>query len=118
MKGLLKSVAALCVMSLLAACATTIGKDYDQSKVGQFVPGQTTIQQVISTLGEPQERETESDGQVRLHYQHIVSKSSIGSYIPGVSLVDHGTSTQDKDSYIYFDRQGKFLRSENTQSTM
>lgn len=113
-----KIVVALCVMVVLAGCATDMGRDYDQGKVSQFVVGQTTLDQVIAALGEPQERETESNGEVRLHYQHIVSKASIGSYIPGVSLVDHGSSTQDKDSYIYFDKQEKFLRAENNQSNM
>ena len=55
---------------LLAGC-TTIGRPYDASKIGQFVVGQTTVDQAIAALGEPQERETESDGTVRLHYQYI-----------------------------------------------
>ena len=97
----------------LTGCATTIGKDYDQGKVSQFVPRQTTMAQVIAALGQPQERETESDGSTRLHYQYIVSKNSVGDYVPFAPVK---ANTSDKDTYLYFDRNGKYLRAENTQS--
>jgi hypothetical protein len=113
-----KIIAALCLALLVTGCATTLGKDFDQGKVSSFTPHQTTIDQAISVLGQAQERETESDGGVRLHYQYVSSKSSVGSYIPGVSLVDHGVSTTGKDSFLYFDRSGKFLRAENNLSNM
>lgn len=115
----LKFVAVALFLVALSGCATTMGHDYDQSKVASFVPHQTTVDQVIAALGQPQERETESDGTTRLHYQLVVSKSSIGSYIPGVSLIDHSSSTAgSKDSFLYFDRTGKYLRAENNQSNM
>lgn len=113
MKHSLKLAAVLAVMMLLVGCATTIGKDFNQSAVQEFVPHQTTMDQVIAALGQPQERETESDGTTRLHYQVIVSKSSVGDYVPFAPVK---ANTSDKDSYLYFDRNGKYLRAENTQS--
>ena len=109
---------ALVIVLALSGCATTVGRDYDQTKVGQFVPGQTTMSQVVAALGQPQEEETESDGGTRLHYQYISSQSSVGSYIPGVSMFDHGVSTKDKDTFLYFDAHGKYMRAENNQSAM
>ncbi len=103
----------LAVALALTGCATTIGRDYDQNRVGQFVPGKTTQDQVIAALGQPQERETESDGNTRLHYQYIVSKNSVGDYVPFAPVK---ANTSDKDTYLYFDRNGKYLRAENTQS--
>lgn len=97
----------------LTGCATTIGKDYDQGKVMQFVPHQTTMADVIAALGEPQERETESDGNTRLHYQYIVSKSSVGDFVP---FAPKSANVGSKDTYLFFDRTGKYLRAENTQS--
>jgi hypothetical protein len=111
-------IGALAALVLLAGCATTVGKDFDQSKINTFVPHQTTIDQVIAALGQPQERETESDGSTRLHYQLVTSQSSVGSYIPGVSLVDHKVSTTGKDSFLYFDQSGRYLRAENNQANM
>lgn len=99
----------------LTGCATTIGKDYDQGKVSQFVPRQTMMAQVIAALGQPQERETESDGSTRLHYQYIVSKNSVGDYVPFAPVK---ADTSGKDTFLYFDAQGRFLRAENNQSNM
>lgn len=113
MKSNLKLTALLVVMTLLVGCATTIGKDYDQNKVAQFVPHQTTMDQVITALGQSQERETESDGTTRLHYQYIVNKASVGDYVP---FAPKGSSTTGKDTFLYFDRAGKYLRAENNQS--
>lgn len=103
----------LTVALALTGCATTIGKDYDQGKVMQFVPHQTTMADVIAALGEPQERETESDGNTRLHYQYIVSKSSVGDFVP---FAPKSANVGSKDTYLFFDRTGKYLRAENTQS--
>lgn len=105
----------LAVAVALTGCATTIGKDYDQGKVSQFVPRQTTMAQVIAALGQPQERETESDGSTRLHYQYIVSKNSVGDYVPFAPV---RADTSGKDTFLYFDAQGRFLRAENNQSNM
>lgn len=113
MKTLLQTVLTMMTLLALTACATTIGKDYDQTKVAQFVPHQTTLDQVTAAIGQPQERETESDGTTRLHYQYIVSKNSVGDYVPFAPVK---ANTSDKDTYLYFDRNGKYLRAENTQS--
>lgn len=113
MKTLLQTVLTMTALLALTACATTIGKDYDQTKVTQFVPHQTTLDQVIAALGQPQERETESDGTTRLHYQYIVSKSSVSDYVPFAPVK---ANTDGKDTFLYFDRSGKYVRAENTQS--
>ena len=105
----------LAVALALTGCATTIGRDYDQNRVGQFVPGQTTMAQVIAALGQPQERETESDGSTRLHYQYIVSKGSMSDYVP---FAPKSANTDSKDSYLYFDKSGCYLRAENNQAAM
>jgi outer membrane protein assembly factor BamE (lipoprotein component of BamABCDE complex) len=105
----------LAVALVLTGCATTIGRDYDQNKVAQFVAHQTTLDQVIAALGQPQERETESDGSIRLHYQFIVSKGSVSDYVP---FAPKSANTDSKDSYLYFDKSGRYLRAENNQAAM
>lgn len=115
MKNSLQLAVAIVFMLLMVGCATTIGRDYDQTRVGQFVPGKTTQDQVIAALGQPTERETESNGEVRLHYQYIVSKSSVSDYVPFAPVK---ADTSGKDTFLYFDAQGRFLRAENNQSNM
>lgn len=111
MKTAWKFVLALFVVLPLAACMT-VGHPYDASKVGQFVVGQTTVDQAIAALGQPQERETESDGAVRLHYQYIPDDAR--NYIP---FNPAGVHVQNQDTYIYFDRSGHYVRSETNQSS-
>lgn len=118
MKTMSTLAATAALVLALTGCATTAGKDFDQSKIGGFVAHQTTMEQVIAQLGQPQETETESDGSTRLHYQRIESKSSAASYIPGVSMFAGSTTTSGKSTFIYFDRAGKYLRAESTQSNM
>ena len=116
--NMIKLGAAAAITLALAGCATTVGKDFNQDAVTGFVPHQTTMDQAIAQLGQPQERETESDGSIRLHYQVVNSKSSAASYIPGVSMFAGSTNTTGKSTFLYFDRAGKYLRAESTQSNM
>ena len=114
MKILTLAASAALALSL-AGCATTAGKDFDQAKIGGFVAHQTTMDQVIAQLGQPQETETESDGTTRLHYQYVVSKSSVSDYVPFAPVK---ANTDGKSTFLYFDRSGKYLRAESTQSNM
>lgn len=115
MKTARKVVLTLSVMTmgLLAGCATTIGKDFNQSTVQGFIPHQTTMDQAIAALGQPQERETESDGSTRLHYQFVVSKTSVGDFVP---FAPTSANVSGKDTFLYFDKSGRYLRSESNQS--
>lgn len=113
MKNSLKLAAVLAAVMLMAGCATTIGKDFNQDAVQGFVPHQTTMTQAIAALGQPQERETESDGTTRLHYQYVVSKTSVGDYVPFAPVK---ANTSGNDTFLYFDKTGRYLRSESNQS--
>jgi len=106
----------LVILLALTGCATQqIGHDFDATKITQFKPNQTTMDEVIATLGQPMERETESDGSVRLHYQWVKGKGDVSDYIPVVSLFKTGTSTDGKDAFLYFDRAGRYVRAETNE---
>lgn len=115
MKSMTTFAAAAALALSLAGCATTVGKDFDQSKIGGFVAHQTTVDQVIAQLGQPQETESESDGTTRLHYQYVLSKGSVSDYVPFAPVK---ANTDGKSTFLYFDRAGKYLRAESTQSNM
>lgn len=101
----------------LSACATEqVGRDFDDTKIKQFTPHQTTLAQVIATLGQPMERESESDGRVRLHYQWIQGRSDVSSYVPGLSMFKSGSSNDGKDAFLWFDQEGRYERAETTES--
>lgn len=100
------------LMLLMSACATQqIGKDFDDTQLSTFKPHETTMAQVIATLGQPMEKEVSDQG-TRLHYQWIRSGVSAESLIPFVHTTD---KTDAKDAYLFFDRQGKYLRAESNE---
>lgn len=100
----------------LAGCATQqIGHDFDESKVTTFKPNQTTLEEVVAELGQPVERETESDGQVRLHYQWIKSGSGVSAYVPVVSMFHTSVHTDAKDVFLWFGPDHKYIRSEQNE---
>jgi hypothetical protein len=116
MKMGLRFAVATFVMLVMSGCATTIGKPYDANKMSSFVVGQTTVDQVVAALGEPMERETESDGSVRLHYEYSEGKATAATYVPVVNLFSHGASVKGVSTFIYFDRSGHYVRYESTST--
>ncbi|WP_199098014.1 hypothetical protein [Dyella sp. ASV21] len=106
------AVVALMVL-LLSACATQqIGRDFDETQLSTFKPHETTMAQVITALGQPVEREASDQG-TRLHYQWIKSGVSAASLIPFVHTTDQ---TDAKDAFLYFDKEGKYLRAETNET--
>lgn len=103
------------VLLALTGCATTIGRDFDESKLTTFKPNQTTMDEVIAQLGQPTERETESDGKVRLHYQWIKSASGVSDYVPVVSMFHTSVNTDAKDVFLWFGPDHKYIRSEQNE---
>jgi hypothetical protein len=103
------------ILLALSGCATTIGRNFDESKLATFKPNQTTIEDVIAQLGPPTERETESDGQVRLHYQWIKSSSGVSDYVPVVSMFHTSVNTEAKDVFLWFGPDHKYIRSEQNE---
>jgi hypothetical protein len=103
------------ILLALTGCATTIGRNFDESKLATFKPNQTTMDEVIAQLGQPNERETESDGQVRLHYQWIKSSSGVSDYVPVVSMFHTSVNTDAKDVFLWFGPDHKYIRSEQNE---
>lgn len=100
----------------IAGCATQqIGHDFDETKLSSFKPHQTTLDEVVASLGQPMERETESDGSVRLHYQWIKSGSGVSSYVPVVSMFHTSVHTDAKDAFLYFGPDGRYIRAEQNE---
>jgi hypothetical protein len=103
-------------VALISACATQqIGRDFDETKLSSFKPHQTTLDEVVAQLGQPMERETESDGSVRLHYQWIKSGSGVSSYVPVVSMFHTSVHTDAKDAFLYFGPDGRYIRAEQNE---
>lgn len=113
MKTAMKVMVLALLAFLMSACATQqIGRDFDETQLGTFKPHETTMAQVIAALGQPVEKEASDQG-VRLHYQWIKSGVSPASLIPFVHTTDQ---TDAKDAFLYFDKEGKYLRAETNET--
>lgn len=63
---------------LASACARiTVGKDFDQTELGQIAKGKTSREEVVKILGEPAEKTTEA-GLERWIYIHRVTSATPG----------------------------------------
>jgi len=64
MTTLLQSFRTCCALALacmLAACATTLGRDFDEAYAQQIKSGETTKEQVLAKLGRPPLRKSTKD---------------------------------------------------------
>jgi hypothetical protein len=105
------------ILMTLAGCATQqVGHDFDEGKLATFKANQTTMDEVIAELGQPTERETESDGQVRLHYEWIQSGSGVSAYVPVVSMFHTSVHTDAKDVFLWFGPDHKYIRAEQNET--
>ncbi|MFE8152967.1 hypothetical protein RBA63_13945 [Brenneria goodwinii] len=97
-------IAALVILPLTAC--TTYGnkslKDETQQTVKtKIVKGKTTQQDIINAFGEPQTRAT-NNGQEIWSYSSMSGESQISNYIPGLALLNNGSTAHMKSLEIWF----------------
>lgn len=100
----LKSARKLVVALLffLAGCTANVGTPYDASAVDHFIPMKTSMDQVIATMGRPQDSSVARDGTTRLLYFYFTPN-------------DDGVKPQSQGTYLYFDNDGKYMRAETSR---
>lgn len=73
--------AAFAALTAMSACSS-IGNEYDVAAIDQLKPGETTISEAITLLGEPVMRTKQVDGTTLLQWQHtnVVYTSARGTH--------------------------------------
>lgn len=95
--GLARSSTTLALVGALAACSTT-GRAFDSSRLGEIVPGQTTLEQTIDILkADPENIYRGRDGSAMARWAH---KTSV--------VVDAVYYRQEL--WLQFDHHGRFDR--------
>jgi hypothetical protein len=99
------AVKVFCVAALLTGCAAG-GTQVREDQVSGFKAGQTTLQQVVSALGPPQQNTVLADGTRAITY--IYTKSSVRpeTFIPYVGAFVGGADTASNSVTLRFDRNG------------
>lgn len=79
-------------MVILAGCAATVGKDFNESAIDKIVDGETTKSEVVEWFGEPTGRMTASESDHGYTYNFSTSRTGLG--------------TEMKSLNIFFDESG------------
>ena len=98
------------ILSILLAAwsvgCSSMGQNFDESKVSQIKKGETTEAELIQVFGEPQRRTSNSEGQTILTWIYSESKVKGESYIPYAGHYMHGTRSKSKTLHVTL-RDGK-----------
>lgn len=94
----------------LSACGPTSGRDFDASKLDQLTVGQTTINEAVSLLGEPQSISRQSEGTTVYMYSHTqmpgVSPLALVPVIGPLAAAGQQGSVQIKTATLTFNGAG------------
>jgi outer membrane protein assembly factor BamE (lipoprotein component of BamABCDE complex) len=131
MRKTIYTALALCSL-LLTGCVTTAivasttsalntggdaGTAVDQAQIDQFRVGLTTVADVKTKLGEPQQSAQKPDGGTTLTYLHRTRTSDTTSYLP-VARWAGGQATIKTTAVVFdFDSAGKLLGSNKNESS-
>lgn len=106
MKKLFLVAAAL----LLAGCAAS-GTQINESQIAEFVPGKTTVADVVGKLGVPNQTVTGPDGTKTLVYSYVQVQTRPETLIPVVGAFIGGADVKTSVAVLRFSRRGVFIDS-------
>ena len=98
----------------LGGCAT-VGRKIDVDAVNRIEKGKTTRQQVLASIGSPDQVTRDGDGNTTYTYMYMRSQVKAESFIPIYGDFAGGTNTQNQTVIVTF---GKDDIVTNLQSTM
>ena len=90
---------------LLAACAAS-GVQVKQEQLAQFDAGSTTIEDVLQTLGPPNQSVIGPDGSRMLIYSYAQVQTRPETFIPFVGAFVGGADMKTNVAILRFDRTG------------
>ena len=93
--------AALCLFSVLAACAGP-GTNADPATVASFVIGKTTVSQAEAALGEPNAVSTTPDGSILLVYTAANTSARASAFTRLAGLFGGGDDTKPQNAVLHF----------------
>ena len=112
MKSMPRLVAPALVAFLLAACATTTGRPFDQNAVNGFHVGTTTEADVQAKLGSP-DTVSDQDGATTWVYSFTSMQSNAASYVPLASMIGGKSTMASQILELTFDRSGRLSHVHN-----
>jgi outer membrane protein assembly factor BamE (lipoprotein component of BamABCDE complex) len=93
------------LLAVAAGCAS-VGRKIDQSKVDQIKKGETTRDQVLKSLGSPDQITKTGDGNVTFLYLYSHASAKGATFIPVVGAFAGGANVQSQFLRVTFGGDG------------
>jgi outer membrane protein assembly factor BamE (lipoprotein component of BamABCDE complex) len=93
------------MLGLVAGCAS-VGRKLDQSAVDRIKKGETTRDEVLKSLGSPDQIIRMGNGDVTFQYMYIRATARPESYIPVVGAFAGGANVQNQMLTVTFGPDG------------
>ncbi len=113
----MKYVTMILVALSLAGCVSS-GTKVTNEQAQAFKKGETTKEDVIKALGEPNTVTNAADGTVTLAYVHMSAAATPATYIPYVGLLAGGATGSTNTVALVFDKNGKLSSYSSTSSNV
>lgn len=112
----MKWITTLLFCTTLLGCAT-VGREISQTQIDTLKQGETTIDQAITTLGQPTTITRTADGRRILAYSFAHAQARPASFIPFVGAFAGGADVRSSLVLITFDSAGILQNYQASQST-
>jgi len=97
----------LAIVLLGMTGCTTMGNQYDASRVDDIVVGQTTEAELIDWFGEPQSRTRSSNQEIVLAWTYFHAQTRGSTFIPIAGAFIGGSDQESQNLSVTLDSDGK-----------
>ena len=105
-QSLARISAFLLSLCLIAAGCTSVGNNFDESKIQSIKKGETTEADLVKLFGEPENRAVNSEGGVTMTWMYSEARVKGESFIPYAGAFMGGTRAKGKTLTVLL-AQGK-----------
>lgn len=100
-----KAIMAILTLGVLFGCAST-GTLLTQEQINQLKIGETTYDQAVAILGEPQDIDLDAEGNRILVYIHQKSTAKAVNFVPILGSFAGGVDTETSKTKLIFGKDG------------
>lgn len=113
----MKKLLTLAIAIALTACGATSGARVSQNQSSQFIKGKTTMDQVVASLGKPNTKTTQDNGDVLIQYVYVNTSVRGATFIPIIGLFAGGSDIETEVSGFTFDKNETLKESTRRESS-
>lgn len=106
------------VAVLMMTGCMSMGTKVDTAKTAQFKKGVTTEAEIISALGDPNQKSTMPDGRRAIAYMNMESTPDASMFIPYVGMFVGKVENKTTSVRFVFDSAGKLAETSTDTSSM